>query len=80
MANLQVKNIPDDVHAQLRARAAAEGRTLSELVATLLRREMALPSMSEWLVELDDVIERHPVHADIDVPALLDEVRGEDSR
>jgi plasmid stability protein len=80
VANLQVKNLPDDLHDELRARAAREGRTLSELVASLLRREMALPSMSDWLAELEDVVEQHPVDADVDVPALLDEVRGEASR
>ena len=80
MANLQVKNLPDDLHAELRARAAREGRTLSELVSTLLRNEMALPSMTDWLAALDEVVARHPVQADVDVPALLDEIRGEASR
>jgi hypothetical protein len=75
VANLQVKNLPDDLHDQLRARAAEEGRTLSELVATLLRRELALPSMTDWLGELGGVLRQHPVHGEVDVPALLDEVR-----
>ena len=74
MANLQVKNVPDDLHAELRARAAYEGTTLSELVTRLLRRELSLPSMAQWLDELKAL---EPFGVEIDVPRLLDEVRGE---
>ena len=74
MANLQVKNVPEDLHAELRARAAREGTTLSELVTSLLRRELSLPSMAQWLDELETL---EPFDVKIDVPRLLDEVRGE---
>lgn len=33
---IQVRNVPDDVHATLRERAAAAGRSLSEYVLTEL--------------------------------------------
>lgn len=42
MATLQVKNLSDDRHAGLRARAEEEGTILSELVTRLLRRELAV--------------------------------------
>ena len=74
MANLQVKNVPADLHAELRDRAAREGTTLSELVTSLLRRELSLPSMAQWLDELKTL---EPFGVEIDVPRLLDEVRGE---
>ena len=74
MANLQVKNVPDDLHAELRARAAREGTTLSDLVTEMLRRELSLPSMAQWLDELEAL---EPFGVEIDVPRLLDEVRGE---
>ena len=74
MANLQVKNVPEDLHAELRARAVCEGTTLSELVTSLLRRELSLPSMAKWLDELETL---EPFGVEIDVPRLLDEVRGE---
>lgn len=39
---VQIRDVPDDVHARLVARAASEGRSLSEMlreeVATLARR------------------------------------------
>jgi plasmid stability protein len=49
MAVLQIKNLPDDLHEALRRRAATEGITLSELVTRTLRRDLALPSLDEWL-------------------------------
>jgi plasmid stability protein len=46
---VQIRDVPDDVHARLIARAASEGRSLSEMlreeVATLSRR----PSRAEVL-------------------------------
>ena len=80
MANLQVKNLPDELHDALRTRARQEGRTISELVGTLLRREMALPAITDWIAELDDTVRQDPVRGPVDVPALLDEVRGDSSR
>jgi antitoxin FitA len=77
MANLQVKNLPDELHDALRARAEREGRSLSDLVSTLLRREMALPAMTDWLAANEDTVRGHPAQGAVDVPALLDGVRGE---
>jgi len=77
MASLQVKNLPDELHAALRERAEREGTTLSELVTRALRREVALPSMADWLGDLGRL---EPVDPGVDVPRLLDEVRGEPAR
>lgn len=41
MANLQVKNVPDDIHRQLKIRAKRLGRTLRDLVLEAVRREAA---------------------------------------
>ena len=73
VATLQVKNLPDELHARLRQRAAAEGVTLSDYVTRLLRRDLDRPSMREWLGTLAD----QPVRAEIDVLAVLDEVRND---
>ncbi len=72
-----MKNIPDDLHAALRDRAEHEGTTLSELVTRVLRREVALPSMADWL---DDLGRLDPIEPAVDVAHLLDEVRGEPTR
>lgn len=71
MATLQVKNLPDDVHAVLRQRAAAAGTTLSDLVTRVLVRETSRPSMPEWLADL----EREPVRAPVDSVAAVDAAR-----
>ncbi|MCI0689167.1 MAG: hypothetical protein L0Y54_18335 [Sporichthyaceae bacterium] len=44
---LQVRNVPDDVHEALRARAAAEGKSLSDFVLDELRRVVARPPLRE---------------------------------
>ena len=72
MANLQVKGLPDDLHEELRRRADADGTTLSELVTRMIRRELALPSIHDWLAELA----ARPVRDDdLDVESLMDEIR-----
>ena len=45
MANLQVKNIPDDLHNRLRRHARANNCTLSAVVLTAVERELA---RGEW--------------------------------
>ncbi len=49
MKNLQIRNVPDDLHRRLKARAAAEGRTLSDFALTELRRAAERPSLDELL-------------------------------
>jgi antitoxin FitA len=73
MATLQVRNLPDDLHAELRARAAEEGTTLSDLVTRLIRRELAVPSMRRWLAELATAPERD----ELDTVGAVDAARDE---
>jgi antitoxin FitA len=46
---LQVRDVPDDVHAALRARAAASGMSLSQFVLRELEAIAARPSKKEVL-------------------------------
>jgi plasmid stability protein len=50
MKMVQIRNVPDEVHRQLKARAASEGRSLSEFALTELRRALERPTRRE-LVE-----------------------------
>lgn len=52
MANLQIKNLPDEVHAELRRRAGAEGITLRDYVLRLIVADQELPSRHEWLTRV----------------------------
>ncbi|MGA7703271.1 MAG: hypothetical protein WB998_00080 [Solirubrobacteraceae bacterium] len=54
MSAIQVKNVPDELHERLRARARAEGRSMSDYVLYLLERDLALPTMREWLERLKE--------------------------
>lgn len=47
MAMIQVRNVPEDLHRELKIRAAREGLTLSELALNELRRSVAAPSPRE---------------------------------
>jgi antitoxin FitA len=47
--NLQVRSLSDETHRALKARAAREGRSLSELVREELDRMAARPSRRELL-------------------------------
>jgi post-segregation antitoxin (ccd killing protein) len=49
MAALQVKNVPDDLHEELREVAAQRGCTISDLVLTAIRKELRRPRMAAWL-------------------------------
>lgn len=72
MSFIQVKHVPVEVHAAVRARAAAEGMTVSEYVLDLLRRDLAFPSQRQWMAR---VRSREPV--DIRSIDAVDAVRAE---
>jgi plasmid stability protein len=47
MKMLQIRNVPDDLHRGLKARAALEGQSLSEYALGELRRAMERPTRRE---------------------------------
>jgi plasmid stability protein len=52
MSNVQVKNLDEELHEQLRARAAAEGTTISDYVLELIRRDLRRPTRRQWLEDV----------------------------
>jgi plasmid stability protein len=44
---VQIRDVPEDVHRTLKARAAASGTSLSEYVRTLLTRAVERPTPAE---------------------------------
>ncbi len=67
MGMVQIRNVPDDLHRELKARAALAGMSLSDYLLRALRREIDRPSREQWLRELS---EREP----IDVGTLPEEI------
>ncbi len=49
MSTIQVRNVPEELHRQLKARAASQGRSLSDYVLDELRVAADRPTMGEWL-------------------------------
>ena len=45
----QVRDVPEQVHSTLKARAAREGMSLSDFIKLDLERTAERPSMREWL-------------------------------
>lgn len=56
---LQVRDMPADVLAKLRERAAAQGMSLSQYVRDLLSQDAAQPTISEVV---DQIAARAPVN------------------
>jgi plasmid stability protein len=52
MGAIQVKNVPEDLHDELRQRAENEGTNISEYVLRLIRRELSLPTTDQWFAML----------------------------
>jgi len=65
MSNLQVKNVPDELYAELRRRATRSGVTLRDYVLGLIVADQRLPSVEDWADEL---------HTDEPVVLTADEV------
>ncbi len=49
MSHVQVRNVPDDLHRRLKARAALEGTTVSALLLREIERLVERPSKAEVL-------------------------------
>ena len=79
MSSIQIRNVPEELHRQLKVRAAQAGRTLSDYVLDELRVAASRPTMSQWLRQVDAL----PAAADAPTPAaevLAQERPGEAGR
>lgn len=47
MAMVQIRNMPDDLHRKLKARAAEQGLTLSDYLLRMAEREAGRPTIAE---------------------------------
>jgi len=71
---IQIRNVPDDLHRRLKARAAHQGLTLSEYLLRMADREAARPTVAE----LADRIQREGRgRLKIDTAAVVRSLRDE---
>jgi len=52
MSMIQIRNVPDDLHRKLKARAALEGKSLSDYLLQVVTELAARPSVEEWRARL----------------------------
>jgi plasmid stability protein len=69
---IQIRDVPDQVHSILKARAAREGMSLSDLIKRELEQTAERPSMQEWL---DRTREARPIKTKLTGAQAVREVR-----
>jgi plasmid stability protein len=57
---IQLRNVPDDLHRRLKARAALEGKSLSDYLLEEVRRATERPTLAELRVRLAQRSEVRP--------------------
>lgn len=54
-----IRDLPDEVHAELTRRAAAEDRSLRAYLREVLTQHVAVPSMDQWLEHVRELGPNH---------------------
>lgn len=55
---IQIRNVPDKLHRQLKARAALEGASMSQYILREIKKSLERPSMEEILARITSQPER----------------------
>jgi len=69
---IQIRNVPDELHRRLKARAAMAGMSLSDYLLNEIRQMAERPTLQEWLAR---VARRPPVKVSISPAQILREER-----
>lgn len=72
--NIQIRNVPEDLHRRLKIRAAQQGRSMSELILEQLERSLERPTHEELL---DWIAARGSVETTTPIVDLIREARAE---
>ena len=73
MGDLLIRGISPETHDELKRRAQEAGVSLQTYVARLLERSTAVPSIADWL----DQLEQLPRHPSLSGAAAVREARDE---
>jgi plasmid stability protein len=77
VAHLQIKNLPAELHEELRRRALMRGLSVREYVLRLIEKDQLFPTREEWL---DRVRSRTAVSTELSGAELVSEHREERER
>ena len=69
---IQVRDVPEQVHSTLKARAAREGMSLSDFIKRELERATERPTMREWLERAQEV---NPIPTKRSAAQIVREIR-----
>ncbi len=69
---VQIRDVPEQVHGTLKARAAREGMSLSDFIKRELERSVDRPTMREWL---EQTRESRPIPAGRSAAEIVRESR-----
>ncbi len=71
MSAIQVKDVPQEIHDQARARADALGCSLGEYILSAIRKDLRIPLRLQWKEEL---LKRPGV--DVDSNFIIETIRA----
>jgi plasmid stability protein len=72
---IQIRNVPDELHRTLKARASSLGMTLSDYLLSEIEQVAAKPTMKEWL---ERVANLEPVEVDEPPEVVIRRMRDAD--
>jgi len=75
MPTLQVRNVPEELHRTLKAKAALEGMSLSEFLVQQLEKLAKRPTRREFRQRLH---QREPIHLNPTAAQIIRELRDRD--
>ena len=70
---IQIRNVPDDVHRRLKARAALAGMSMSDFVLREIELSLSRPTRDEVFAR---IAELPPIELDPSVAEVLGQERG----
>ena len=77
MGHIQIRNVPDDLHRKLKARAAEEGMSLSEYLLREVEDNAARPTLAEMT---ERIRSRPMIRSKVPAADLIREAREERDR
>jgi plasmid stability protein len=70
---IQLRNVPPALHRKLKSRAALAGKSLSDYLIDIIRRDAARPTVEELVARLSD---REPIESELSGADMIREQRG----
>lgn len=64
---IQVRDVPEETHRVLKARAAREGMSLSDFIKRELAQSVSRPTMREWLEMVGKAKPMQPTRSPVEV-------------